>query len=58
MAFNRYTSSIVLRVAILTVTIFILCYLFVEFRERNKFFILLVLLLTTMEDIQNQVELS
>ena len=47
MVYNRFTSSVVLRVVILTITIFIVCYLLIEFRDYNRFFILLVLFLTT-----------
>jgi two-component system nitrogen regulation sensor histidine kinase NtrY len=45
MAFNRFSLSVVIRVVILTMTILILCYLLVDFSDRERFFIFLVLLL-------------
>lgn len=47
MAFNRFTTSVVLRVVILVITILILCYLLIEFRSYSRFFILLVLFMAT-----------
>jgi two-component system nitrogen regulation sensor histidine kinase NtrY len=55
MASNRFASSIVLQVVVLIITIFLFCYLLIEFRDRHIFFILLVLLSVAVIQIINLI---